>query len=392
MADSRIYILHPNEQYCQDIAEAFQQYDADLSMESVTDLRHAAERIREDPPNLIAVGVDSPNDPALRAIERISRQNGEIGIIVVSKEPTQELLVSCMRAGADEFLEYPVDSGELSKALEGLAKRKGVISTRQGKVVAVFSAAGGVGCTTIACNLAAGISLEMDGSNTCALLDMNTQFGAVALAMDIREFSHTLADAVGDSDRLDEGLLESMVTEHPSGCAVLPAPLNVAELESFDPLQVRTVIQMARKAYRFVVLDLPHTIDEVSIVGLDEADEILLVCDMVLPSIRNTICVLETLHELEYKDEKIKLVISKYYDSHQVSLDEIVKHVGIPVHWLVPYDSPAAIAAMNSGDTIDAVDPDSQAGHSLVALAQSTAGVVPKARSKRKRGFWSWTR
>jgi pilus assembly protein CpaE len=297
-----------------------------------------------------------------------------------------------MRAGADEFLEFPVDATELSKALEGLAKRKGVISTRQGKVVAMFSAAGGVGCTTIACNLGANIALEMDGQNACALVDMNIQFGTVALAMNISEFSHTLADAVRDSDRLDQNLLQGMMVEHDSGCSVLPAPLNVTELESFDPMQVDTVIDTCRKAYRYVVLDMPHKIDEISITGLEAADEIFLVTDMVVPSIRNTIRVLETLRELEYKEEKIKLIISKYYDSHQISLDEIGTHVGVPIYWLVPYDSPAAIAAMNSGDTIDAVDPDSQAGHSLVALAQTTAGIVPKARSKRKRVFWSWSR
>jgi pilus assembly protein CpaE len=387
-----MYILHPSEEYCESIGEAFAQYDPDIAMEPLTDLRHAPDRIAEDPSNLIAVGVDDPNDPALRAIERISSNTGDVGIIVISKEPTQELLVSCMRAGADEFLEYPVDQGELSKALEGLAKRKGVISTRQGKVVALFSAAGGVGCTTIACNLAANIALEVDGHRTCALLDMNTQFGTVALAMNIGEFSHTLADAVKDSDRLDENLLMGMMSEHSSGAAVLPSPLDVAELESFDPLQVRSVIATARKTYRHVVLDMPHKIDEVSIAGLEEADEIFLVTDMVVPSIRNTIRVLETLRELEYKDEKVKLIISKYYDSHQISLDEIATHVGIPIYWLVPYDSPAAIAAMNSGETIDTVDADSQAGHSLVALGQTTAGVVPKARSKRKRVFWSWTR
>ena len=80
--------------------------------------------------------------------------------------------------------------------------------------------------------------------------------------------------------------------------------------------------------------------------------------------------------------------MNRYYDSHQVSLDEIVRHVGLPVHWLIPYDSRAAITSLNSGQMIDAADPDSQAGHSLVALAQNTAGVVPKARAKKKRGLF----
>lgn len=392
MADIRIIVLHPDERYCNEIAKPFREYDPDMGIEAVVDLRSAADRVAEDAPGMVAVAVDAPNDPALRAIEAISAVNADVGIIVISKEPTQELLVSCMRAGADEFLEYPVDPGELAKAMEGLARRKGIISTRQGKVVAVFSPAGGVGVTTVASGLAAGIATELSGRNVCCILDMCLQFGSVALAMDIREFSHTLADAAHDSDRLDENLLRSMMSVHSSGCAVLPAPLSVAELETLDPWHVRAVIQTCRKMYQYVVLDTPHHVDEVSIVGFDEADEIFVVCDMVLPSIRNTIRALEMFRELEYKNDKLKLVLNRYYDSHQVSLDEIVKHVGLPIHWLVPYDSRAAITAMNSGQTIDAVDPESQAGHSLVALAQDTAGIVPKARQKRKRGFFSWSR
>jgi len=210
--------------------------------------------------------------------------------------------------------------------------------------------------------------------------------------MDVREISHTLVDAVQEAERLDENLLVTFVSKHLSGASVLPAPLSLAELEGIDPWHLRSVIQVCRKSFQYVVLDMPHVVDDLSIVGLDEADEIFVISDMVLPSIRNTIRALEAFYELEYKRDKIRFVVNRFYDSDQISLDEIVEHVNLPLHWLVPYDSDVMINAMNSGDMTDAAAPDSQVARSLLALAQHTAGLAPKERPKKKRGFLSWAR
>lgn len=392
MADVTVFVLHPNEQYCQDVIAAFQQYDPELNLLAIADLRDAPNRVREEKPAAVVVGVDTPNDPALKSIETISNMPGEVGIVVVSKEPTQELLVSCMRAGSDEFLEFPINPDELAKAMGGLFRRKGITSQRQGKVTAIFSAAGGTGATTVACNLAAGIASELNTPRSCCIVDMNLQFGAVALVMDIREFAHTVADAAHEQERLDENLLSSFTSNHESGAAVLPAPLSLQELEGVDPWHLRGVIQTCRKTYEHVVLDMPHALDDCSLVGLDEADEILLLCDMALPSIRNTIHALELFKELDYKQDKLKLVINRFYDSDQVSLEEIVEHVKLPVFWVIPYDSEVVISSLNSGETLEAVDPDSGVARSLMALAQHMAGVTPRIKPKKKRGLFSWVR
>jgi pilus assembly protein CpaE len=392
MADVTIFVLHPNEQYCQEIIAAFQEYDPELELLAIADLREAPNRVREEKPAAVVVGVDTPNDPALKSIDTISNMPGDVGIVVVSKEPTQRLLVSCMRAGSDEFLEFPIDRDELAKAMGGLFRRKGIASQRQGKVVAVFSASGGTGVTTIACNLGAGIAASLGTPKAACIVDMNLQFGSVALVMDLREFTHTLADAAHEHERLDENLLNSFLSNHASGCAVLPSPLSLQELEGVDPWDLRGVVQTCRKSFNYTVLDMPHSVDDCTLVGLDEADEVLLVCDMVLPAIRNTIQAVEVFHELDYKADKLKLVVNRFYDSDQISLDELVEHVGLPLHWLVPYDSRVVITSLNSGQMLEASDAESPATHSLMALAQNTAGITPSSAPKKRRGLFSWVR
>jgi len=394
MAEIKLLIIHPNEQYCEQVAQAFLQYDPDIEVTPVVDLRDAPERVKAEKPAAVVVGVDTPHDPALSTIETISGMGEELGIIVVSKEPTRELLVSCMRAGSDEFLEFPIDPDELAKAMGGLLKRKGILARGQGQVVAVFSSSGGAGVTTIACNVAVGVARALNSPTASCILDMNLQFGCVALALDILEFSHTLADAAHEEQRLDENLLRNFMSTHESGLSVLPAPLSLEDAESVDSWRLRGVIQTCRSTYDFTFLDLPHSVDERSVVGLDEADQILLICDMLLPSIRRTIRATELFSELGYKRDKIKLVINRYYDSHEVSLDEIARHVNHPIHWLVPYESRSVMNSLNSGQTLDLVAPNSEVARSLAALARVTAGLTPEpARSgRRRKSLLGWLR
>ncbi len=392
MAQIKILVLHPNEEYCAQIIEAFSNYDSDLELMPLADLREAARMVQEEKPAALVVGVDTPNDPALAIIESVRGVAEDLGIVVISKEPTRELLVSCMRAGSDEFLEFPIDPAELSKAMGGLFKRKGILADREGKVVAVFSAAGGTGVTMVACNLAAAIAKAVGTPKSCCIVDMNMQFGSVALAMDILEFSHSVADAAHEQERLDENLLETFVSKHESGTAVLPAAVSLEESQGMDPWQLRSVIQICRKSYPYVILDLPHAIDDYSVVGLDEADEIFLLCEMLLPSIRRTIRVLETFKELGYKHDKVKLIVNRYYDSREVTLDEIVEHVDQPLHWLIPYSSEQVISSLNSGQTLDVLDPDGQVARSLVALARHTAGLPPTPKERKKKGLFNWVR
>lgn len=391
MPDVRIMVLHPNEQHCEQILAAFRQYDSELELIPIADLRQGPSQVKEEHPAAVVVGVDSPNDPALGTVEAIRAVTEEVGIIVVSKEPTRELLVSCMRAGSDEFLEFPIDADELSKALAGLFKRKGIFTQGEGTVVSVFSVSGGAGVTTVACNLAALIAKELRAPKSSCIVDLNLQFGSVALTMDILEFSHTLADAAHEQERLDENMLATFMSDHESGVAVLPAPVSLEEAEGLDPWRIRGVIQTCRKVYNYTILDLPHTIDDGSIVALDESDEILLLCEMLLPSIRRTIRALETFKELGYRSEKVKFIINRYYDSHEISLDEVAKHVNQPIHWLIPYDSRPIMSSLNSGQALDIVDPDCQATRSLRALARTTAGLAPTQKAKKK-GLFSWAR
>ena len=384
MAQVRGFVLHPSYQRCEKIIEAFARRE-ELDLLPVADLRRANERIEESEPDLIIAEVDSTDDPTLKTIEVIKKRVGDLPVVVVSREPSQDLLLRCMRAGSDEFLQFPIEPKEMDEALDRMERKMGVLTQQEGKIVGVYSPTGGVGVSTVAANLAAGLGSVLQTSDTCGLIDMNMQFGTIALFLDIRKFSHNVADAMEDIRRLDVDLLLEYMTTHKSGSAVLPAPLDIEEAQAVNHEDIPDLLELCKKAFQITFLDLPTAVDDLLVVNLDACDEILLVCDMMLPTIRNTIRARELFKKLDYKKEKTKLVVNRYYDSDNISLQEIVQNVGLPIHWVVPYDSQVAIKAGNAGKPIYAVAEDTDLSRSLMDLARATAGLQVKSKPKKKR-------
>lgn len=384
MPGERIIVCHPNEQRCQKISESLREQNPELELISVTDLRGATSTAEQQQPAMVVVGVDAADDPTLRTVKSLdSHQELDIGILVVSQNPSRGLLVACMRAGCDEFLEYPIKQEELGEALSHLFEKKGMGGAKGGDVTAIYSAKGGTGNTLVATNLGAMISRALGAGSAC-ILDLHPQFGDVALMMDIKEFSKSVADACMDVERMDASLLKGYMTSHGSGAAVLPAPLDIEEMDEVDPASLIGVIQQAREVYRHVILDLPHQLDTVALAGLDCADEVFLLCDMLLPTIHNTKRAADLFRELEYRKSKLKLIINRYYDCREISVEEISEHVQLPVYWLIPYESQLCIEAANAGHTVDQVNETNDLTRSLDALARSMAGLKIE---KTKRGF-----
>lgn len=390
MAQVRGFVLHPSYQRCEKIIEAFARRE-ELELLPVADLRRAGDRIRESEPDVIIAEVDSPEDPTLKTIEVIKKRIGKLPVVVVSREPTQDLLLRCMRAGSDEFLQFPIQAEEMDKALDRLERKLGVITEQEGTIVGIYSPTGGVGRTTMACNLAVNTGKLLKTPQSCGLIDMNLQFGTVALFLDIRKFSHNVADAMEDIGRLDTPLLLEYMTNHESGAAVLPAPLDIEEAESLNHGDMPELLELCKKAFKVTYLDLSTVVDDMLVVNLDACDQIMMVCDMMLPTVRNAIRARELFKKLDYKKDKIKLVVNRFYDSDHISLQEIVENVKLPIHWVVPYDSETAMKAANAGKTFSDIDDSTDVSRSLIDLARVTAGLEVESKKKRKKfSLLSW--
>jgi pilus assembly protein CpaE len=121
----------------------------------------------------------------------------------------------------------------------------------------VTGSKGGVGTSTVALNLA--VQQAMQTKKRVALVDLARPFGQISLMLDF-EPRFTILDALERIDRIDESVLTSMATRHRSGVDILAgplqAPMKAEQRQSVTIQSIAKLIELAGRAYDFVVVDI----------------------------------------------------------------------------------------------------------------------------------------
>lgn len=148
------------------------------------------------------------------------------------------------------------------------------------KSILVTGSKGGVGTTTVTLNL--GVQLALLTKKSVALLDMARPFGQVSMMLDM-EPRFTILDALERIDRLDEALLASMTMRHKTGVQLLAgplhAPMKAGQRQSVTIQALSKLIQIADRAFDFVVVDVGVVNAAEWSLVLREAPAILLVAE-----------------------------------------------------------------------------------------------------------------
>ena len=71
------------------------------------------------------------------------------------------------------------------------------------------------------------------------------------------------------------------------------------------------IVRMLRRMFDFVVVDMPPHFDDVVLALIEEADDVLLVASMDIPSIKNLKVGIQTLDLLSLAGDKLQLVLNR---------------------------------------------------------------------------------
>jgi pilus assembly protein CpaE len=319
------------------------------------------------------------------------QHSGTVGtIFLTSPRLEPAVLLEALRAGAKEFFSQPINGEEVRNAL--LKFRDGRTRTpssaekkkKKGKILQVLGSKGGVGVTTAAVNLAAGLA-ELDRSRSVALVDMNLIFGEIPIFLDIKS-SFDWGEVVKNISRVDATLLKSILFKHPCGISVLTSPAGLDGVNRATPEILGKLLEAMQGTFDYTVVDGGQSIDDLSLKALEMSDKVFLVATLSLPCLTNIKRLLWTFEKLGYPGkEKIKIVINRYQKASLISLKEAKESIGHDIFWQIPNDFQTTMAAINQGKVIFEVGNGAEICRSFRELA---ASILGKAAEKEK-GLWS---
>ncbi|WP_422445691.1 MULTISPECIES: AAA family ATPase [unclassified Endozoicomonas] len=229
----------------------------------------------------------------------INNTAGKTTLIVIGPADQPLLMRAAMRAGASDYLPEPFSNQELLSLLETLFKhRQANSSIRHARVTAALSASGGAGATFLACNLA---HIKATSHQKNLLLDLNFRMGSVLQFMDLYS-DYGLEDVLTELPSLDQTALAGYLARHESGLEVLA--MKQPDLMAYsdpDTDQLARLLKLLKQGRDDVVIDLPMFPTNISTFIQDQADDICLVIQQDMLSLRNA------LHWLDLSESELGL-------------------------------------------------------------------------------------
>lgn len=342
----KVALISPNPAHLQEIARMLGSGNTVLKFDGgKSRVREIAE---QDSPDLMVVDGICRDPQELSQVEWVTSHHPETTVILTCASHTPEFLLAAMRAGVREVLPSPAPEDTLRAAVDRVAATKKRKSGHRGRTLAFMSCKGGSGSTFLATNL----GWQLAQSGEVLLLDLNLQFGdALAFVCDGRSHA-TISDVARDISRLDAALLAACTVKPAPQYSLLAAPEDLALATEIRPDHVQSIIDTAIANYDFVLLDLPRSLDPMTINALDRAERIFCVLQPSLPDLRNASRLIKAFHALGYTDDKLEIVLNRHEKSAEISADQVRRAVGgVRLH-TVPNAWREVSTSINHGDPL----------------------------------------
>ncbi len=314
------------------------------------------------------------------------REQTRAPIIVIAAGESAALLEEALEADVTDVLLLPqlVENVVFAIRKASHTKRQlhvaNAARARHGKIVTVFSPKGGTGKTVMATNLAAAIAKHE--SKRVLLLDLDLQFGDAAIVLGI-EPDKTIYDLVVAPGELDVEKLSGYITRHPSGLDVLPAPLRPEDAELVTEGKLGLLLDVAREAYDVIVVDTSPFFHGPMLATLDRTDELMMVCGLDVPTLKNVRLSLQTLELLSFPSQRIKFVLNRANSKVGLKRKEVEASLKVKVMSEVPSER-AVPLSVNRGNPAVLAEPGADFSKAIRELAKTLLPAEKDERQKRR--------
>jgi pilus assembly protein CpaE len=332
-------------------------------------------------PNLLILESSAANATMIAQIDELASHCDEgVQVMVIGNTNDIGLYRQLMARGVSEYLVPPVPPVQIVRSISQLFADPDAPFV--GKSISVLGAKGGVGASTIAHNLA--WSLSESAQVSTALIDLDLSFGTTALDFN-HENQQTVADALLAPERVDDAVVSKLLAKVTDRLSLFTAPATVSQIMDIPAASYTSIIDTVRRVMPYVVLDLPHAWNEWTYQTLLSSDEVILVCQPDLASLRNGKNIIDELKAQRPNDVPPKLVVNMtgVPKRPEIPTKDFAAAIEVEPSIILPFDPQLFGTASNNGQMISETDATADASVSIDQLSGVLTGreITPQTKS-----------
>ena len=318
------------------------------------------------------------------------REHTQAPIILLASGESSQLLNEALETDVADVLLLPQLADNVVFAVRKAAhtgrrlEAEGGVGKR-GRILTVFSPKGGTGKTVTATNLASAFA-KYEKKRTL-LIDLDLQFGDAAIMLGL-EPEKTIYDLVVAPGELDSEKLAGYTTRHASGVDVLPAPLRPEDAELVTEPKVNRLLEVARGSYDLIVVDTSPFFHGPMLATLDRTDELLVLCGLDVPTLKNVKLAQHTLDLLSFPASRVRFILNRSNSKVGMKRAEVESALGVKIAFEMPSDRAVPLAVNRGTPAVLA-----EAGCDFSRAVRSIAkGMLEPEQEKKRRLFGALAR
>ncbi|MCC5977426.1 MAG: AAA family ATPase [Salinarimonas sp.] len=333
-------------------------------------------------PNVIILEVgQSEQAQFLRNLDELSEVcDTGTRVLVVGHVNDVLLYRDLIRRGVSDYLIAPLSPVDLVRAISGLFTTPG--SDPVGRIVAVIGAKGGVGASTVAHNLAWAFSKDLDMATVVA--DLDIAFGTAGLDFN-QDPPQGIAEAIFAPDRLDANVVDRLMSKCSEKLSLLAAPAVLDRTCDLTETAFDQLMDLLRANVPCIVLDVPHVWSAWTKRLLLAADDIVIVAEPELASLRNAKNLADLLRQQRPNDHPPRLMLNRVGlpKRPEITPSDFTKAVGHELSAEMLFDAQLFGSAANNGQMLAELQPGCRPAEIFTEMAGMLVG---RTEMKHKRG------
>lgn len=329
------------------------------------------QKVNEVQPDLVLLDVMMPGMSGIEVCRqlRTNPNTARIPIIMLSAMSQVPDKLEGFNAGADDYVTKPVARAELLARSRALLARASFSQTPVAQVVAFVGAKGGVGTTTLAINTAVSLIRQ---NHSVTLIEMRDTPGTAVFQLNLnpeQDLGKLLAFAPED---LNSRNINRTVIPHQTGLKLLAAPRQPTDI-ALTTEHIEIIIDTLARQSAYLFLDLPSISGKSNQEALDRADQIILVTEPEILSVKAAAQSLTAIKSWSLLDRTSVAVVSRSPSAMLMRQEEIERALNIPpetILTIVPPSTEAFQQASRVGKPVITIKPDSLPSKAIVKVAQ----------------------